>query len=241
MALFARAAQPDRRRSTATGLSDPVRYADWTVRLSSEWQLLDSRRTTLAVVDPDRSYGVRSVEGALLTQTDIAVVDAEDIAAAGFAGLLNGTLSAAMGVDLPGSGAHGRLHDPNNRAKLRIRDTNSRMIFAECHRAPAGIVIRVLPGGPVNPKVIARTLPAPIADALTASGPWTYRMPAPDRGELRNLNEELLACDTFARSTSSDPQDRRGGLTWWSIRVEANPLPTSWFFALLLACEHLRR
>jgi hypothetical protein len=237
MALFARAAQPDRRRGTAAGLSDPVRYADWTVRLSSDWHLIDSRRTTLAVVDPDRSYGVRSPEGALLTQTDIAVIDAEDIAAADFAGLLDDPPSAPVGVDVHG-GADSRRHD---RAKLRIRDTHSRMIVAECHRAPAGIVVRVLPGGPANPRLVARTLPSPVADALIASGPWTYRMPAPDRGELRSRGGQLLVSDTFARSTSGEPEGRRGGLTWWSIRVEANPLPTSWLFAVLLACEHLRR
>jgi hypothetical protein len=204
MALFGRApSRPDRRHSTVDGLADPVRHAEWTVRLASEWQLLNNRGGLLAVVThPDRSYSVRSPDGYLLTQTDVA--------AAGTAGLL-------------------------------VRDTRSRMIIAECHRTPDGIVIRVLPGGPVNQRFVARALTPAVAEALTRSGPWLYRMSGPGHGELRNQDGHLLAADTFARSAPSGSSDLRGGLTYWMIRVAENPFPTSWLFALLLACEHLRR
>jgi hypothetical protein len=204
MALFEREpSTPFRRRSTVDGLADPVRHADWTVRLGAEWKLLGGRGAVLAVVpNPDRSYSVRSPDGYLLTQTDVA--------AGGAAGLL-------------------------------IRDTGSRMIIADCHRTPDGIVIRVLPGGPVNQRFIARALAPAVADALTQSGPWLYRMPAQGAGELRDRDGHLLAADTFTRSSPTDRSDRRYGLTYWTIHVAENPFPTSWLFALFLACEHFRR
>jgi hypothetical protein len=211
MALFGREpSRPDRRHSTVDGLADPVRHADWTVRLGTEWRLLSGRGTALAVVtNPDRSHSVRSPDGYLLTQTDVAVLDAEDLAAAGATG-------------------------------LRIRDTRSRMIIADCHRTADGIVIRVLPGGPVNQRFIARALAPAVAEALSQSGPWLYRMFGHGQGELRNRDGHLLAADTFTRSVSSGSSDRRGDLTYWTIHVAENPFPTSWLFALLLACEHLR-
>lgn len=239
MALFGRApSRPDRHR-TADGLADPVRHAEWTVRLGRDWQLLDNHGAVLAVTSPDRSYSVRSTDGYLLTQTDVALIDADDVAAAAFAGVANAASPAGPGIDR--GGGHGPRPTSDERAKLRIRDTNSRMIIAESHRAPGGIVIRVLPGGPVNQQLVARTLAPPVADALIHSGPWVYGVPAPGRGELRNRAGQLLARDTFTRLTPVSTSDRRGGLTWWSVDVEENPFPTSWLFAVLLACEHLRR
>ena len=229
MALFGRAAQPGRRHSTALDLANPGQHADWTVHLGQTWRLLH-HRATLAVVDPDRSYGVHSADGLLLAQIDNATIDDQDRAAAAFAGL-----PTTIGENL-----HLRAH-PSKREKLRIRDTHSRIIAAECHQATGGILIRLLPDGPVNPTLIARTLPTPIADALIRSGPWIYRVAAPGQGELRRLDNRIVARDTFTRTTPIDPTNRRGGLTWWSIRVEANPLPSSWLFALFLACERLRR
>jgi len=205
MALFGRApSRPLRRPSTVDGLADPVRHAEWTVRLGSEWQLLDNRGSVLAVVThPAHSYSVRSVDGYLLTQTDVVAIEAEALIATGAAG-------------------------------LRIRDTGSRMIIADCHRTLAGIVVRVLPSGPVNQRFIARALTPAVAEALTRSGPWFNRIRGRGRGELRNRDGDLLGADRFTRSES-------GALTYWTIRVEDNPFPTSWLFAVLLACEHLRR
>lgn len=244
MALFGREpGRPDRLQSTAAALADPVRHAEWTVRLGADWQLLDNRSAVLAVTNPERAYSVRSADGYLLTQTEVAVIDAEDLTAASAAGLLNGALfalSAAMGVDIDG-GAHGARHAPDERAKLRIRDTRSRMIIADCHRTPGGIVVRVLPGGGVNQRFVTRALAPAVAEALTRSGPWLYRLPGSGRGELRNRDGQLLAADTFTRSETSGSSGGRGGLIYWSVRVEENPFPTSWLFALLLACEHLRR
>jgi hypothetical protein len=204
MALFGREpSRLDRRHNTVGGLADPVRHAEWTVRLGSEWQLLNNRSGVLAVVtDPDRSYSVRSPDGYLLTQTDVA--------AAGAAGLL-------------------------------IRDTRSRMIIADCRRTAEEIGFRVLPSGTVNQSFVARALAPAVAEALIGSGPWVYRMPGPGHGELRNRDGNLLAADTFTRSATSASSERRGGLTYWMIQVAENPLPTSWLFAVLLACEHLRR
>ncbi|MDT7577536.1 MAG: hypothetical protein QOH17_3869 [Pseudonocardiales bacterium] len=222
MALFGRdRGLPDRRPSTTVaGLADPVRHAEWIVRLGPNWQLLTNHGTVLALTNPDHSYSVRSLDGHLLTQTDIAVVDTDDVAAAAFAGLHSA---------------------PDRRAKLQIRDTRSRMIVADCHRASDGIVIRVLPGGVVNQKLVARALEPDLAEAVIRSGPWTYRVTAPGQGELRGHDGQLFACDAFTRSTPADPPDRRGNLIWWTIRIDENPFPTSWLFAVLLACEHLRR
>jgi hypothetical protein len=222
MALFGRGhSLPDRRPSTTVaGLADPVRHAEWIVRLGPNWQLLTNHGTVLALTDPDQSYGVRSPDGHLLTQTVIAVVDAEDVAAAAFAGL------------------HSRV---DRRAKLQIRDTHTRMIIADCHRTSDGIVIRVLPGGVVNQKLVARALDPELAGAVIRSGPWTYRLTAPGQGELRSHDGRLFGCDAFTRSTPADPSDRRGNLIWWTVRVDESPFPTSWLFAVLLACEHLRR
>jgi hypothetical protein len=220
MALFGRTPPQGPRHSTALDLADPVRHADWNVQLGRTWRLVHRNRT-LAVVEPDRSYSVRSTDGLLLNQIDSAVIDDQDLAAAAFVGL-----PADAG--------------PNRREKLRIRDTRTRIIAAECHHAGGGILVRLLPNGPANPALIARSLPAPIVDALIRSGPWVYRTLAPGEGELRRLDRQLVARDFFTRS-ATDPSDRRGGLIWWSIRVEANPLPSSWLFALLLACEQLRR
>jgi hypothetical protein len=222
MALFGRdRGLPDRRPSTTVaGLADPVRHAEWIVRLGPTWQLLTNHGTVLAVTNPDHSYSVRSPDGHLLTQTDIAVVDNDDVAAAAFAGLRSAV---------------------DRRAKLQIRDTRTRMIVADGHRASEGIVIRVLPGGVVNQKLVARALDPELAEAVIRSGPWTYRVTAPGQGELRGHDGQLFACDAFTRSTAAAPSDRRGNLTWWTVRVDENPFPPSWLFAVLLACEHLRR
>ena len=238
MALFGRApSRPVRRHSTVDGLTDPVRHAEWTVRLGSEWQLLDTRSAVLAVTGPDGGHSIRSSDGYLLTQTEVAVVDADDLAAAGAAGLLNGALSAlsaAMGVDIYGSAIDDQRRAPDERAKLRIRDTRRRMIIADCLRTPGGIVIRVLPGDAANQRFVARALAPAVAEALTRAGPLLYRLHGLDRGELRDRAGHLIASDRFSRAAS-------GGLTYWTIQVAENSLPTSWLFALLLACEHLRQ
>lgn len=202
MALFGRARSRPDRRPPDDGLADPVRHAELTVRLGSEWQLLNNRSAVLAVVnDPDRSYSVRSPDGYLLTQTDVT------------------------------AGTEG----------LRIRDTRRRMIIADCLRTPGGIVVRVLSGDAANQRFVARALAPAVAEALTSSGPLLYCLQGLDRGELRDRADNLLASDRFSRAPSGAGSDPRGGLIYWSIRVEENPFPTSWLFALLLACEHLRR
>jgi len=76
---------------------------------------------------------------------------------------------------------------------------------------------------------------------MRASGPWILRN-GPDANcalrELVDHTDRTLITDSFPRSDEGAPGNRESAP--WDIRLDCAPLPVSWAFAVLVACEILR-
>jgi hypothetical protein len=220
----------------------PAPRGDWAVLVDSDpWRIVDDAGAVRLLCDGHAT--VRSVNGDRLLRLapDIAGTLVPRTRSGAVDGLVEFAVGSAIGENLnTGMPIGGWGGGPQMNSWL-IRELAG-LVIARVDPQANGHSIALLPGGPLNTKLIGRRLTRQLATAIGALGPLTYSIiegsPSHGVGQLRGPAGQLAATDRFTyRPAVQAAGTQRRALGAWTFSVDDNPFPLAWLIAMLRATK----